>query len=353
MKLLGERFVEELPGLTDRTVEALRATMPELTDLLEVEFLRAAVAMTNKRIADHLRGTTSAGTERPHVRLGGVAAQTGLSPEALDAAYRLGARLAWEVTTRLAAELAIPAGAALELAELHVAYVDQLFTDSLIGFRSAAEAKGLALARERQALLEAILGGGDLAEAAAAACWQLPDSVVGYASFPSHALVGRANGTTIALLDAEASVDATAPLALGAPVRLQEADVSLAQARRLAALAAEGHAPGDGLLRWHDHLPALVVHADPAAADALARQRLAPLDRLPPTRRHLLLETLAAWTAHPGQPKAMARTLHLHPQTVRYRVARLREHFGGDLDDPAARFELALALRAARTRVVE
>ena len=36
----------------------------------------------------------------------------------------------------------------------------------------------------------------------------------------------------------------------------------------------------------------------------------------------------------------------MHPQTVRYRLARLRERFGDALDDPDARFELALALRS-------
>ena len=38
----------------------------------------------------------------------------------------------------------------------------------------------------------------------------------------------------------------------------------------------------------------------------------------------------------------------MHPQTVRYRLARLRELFGPRLDDPDARFELELALRARR-----
>jgi len=38
--------------------------------------------------------------------------------------------------------------------------------------------------------------------------------------------------------------------------------------------------------------------------------------------------------------------LHVHPQTVRYRLTRLRELLGVALVDPAARFELALALLA-------
>jgi DNA-binding PucR family transcriptional regulator len=37
--------------------------------------------------------------------------------------------------------------------------------------------------------------------------------------------------------------------------------------------------------------------------------------------------------------------VHVHPQTARYRLRRLRELLG-EIDDPGARFELALALRA-------
>ena len=36
----------------------------------------------------------------------------------------------------------------------------------------------------------------------------------------------------------------------------------------------------------------------------------------------------------------------MHQQTVGYRVAQLRQIFGADLDDPEARFELELVLRA-------
>jgi DNA-binding PucR family transcriptional regulator len=38
----------------------------------------------------------------------------------------------------------------------------------------------------------------------------------------------------------------------------------------------------------------------------------------------------------------------VHPQTVRYRMARLRDLLGDCLDSPEGRFELELALRARR-----
>ena len=60
----------------------------------------------------------------------------------------------------------------------------------------------------------------------------------------------------------------------------------------------------------------------------------------------ILRETLRAWLDHPGQVATVAERLHVHPQTVRYRVAQLRELFGEALEDADARFEMSLALRA-------
>ncbi|MGH2953674.1 MAG: helix-turn-helix domain-containing protein, partial [Solirubrobacterales bacterium] len=62
-----------------------------------------------------------------------------------------------------------------------------------------------------------------------------------------------------------------------------------------------------------------------------------------------LADTLRAWLDHHGEVAKVASELHVHPQTVRYRLGRLRERFGDALDDPAARFELSLALRARQT----
>ena len=67
---------------------------------------------------------------------------------------------------------------------------------------------------------------------------------------------------------------------------------------------------------------------------------------LPEGPRERLTETLRAWLDRPGQVQAVAAELDVHPQTVRYRVKQLRELFGERLEDPEARFELSLALRA-------
>ena len=99
-----------------------------------------------------------------------------------------------------------------------------------------------------------------------------------------------------------------------------------------------------------DHLATLLLASDPALGAELAAARLAPLDRLTDAQRERLEATLRAWLDRPGQVQAVAAALGVHPQTVRYRMGRLRELFGERLEDPEARFELGLALRVAPMR---
>jgi hypothetical protein len=56
--------------------------------------------------------------------------------------------------------------------------------------------------------------------------------------------------------------------------------------------------------------------------------------------------TLAAWLDHPDDPRRAADRLHVHPNTLRYRMARLAEVVELDLGDPETRLALRLQLRA-------
>jgi hypothetical protein len=102
-----------------------------------------------------------------------------------------------------------------------------------------------------------------------------------------------------------------------------------------------------GLIVADEHLPALLLAAAPGIAADLVRTRLGPLDGLAEGPRERLVATLRAYLDRPGQVQAIAGALEVHPQTVRYRLKQLRELFGDRIEDPDARFELSLALRAA------
>ncbi|HEY6549899.1 MAG TPA: helix-turn-helix domain-containing protein, partial [Solirubrobacterales bacterium] len=106
-----------------------------------------------------------------------------------------------------------------------------------------------------------------------------------------------------------------------------------------------GALPSEGLIRAEDHLAALLLFEGSALVGRIAAHRLAPLDSLTVKARDRMRETALAYVRHQGNSVDMAAALHVHPQTARYRVARLRELLGDELDDPDARFELEIALR--------
>ena len=136
--------------------------------------------------------------------------------------------------------------------------------------------------------------------------------------------------------------------AIGPTVPPSQAARSLLLARRALALARRGALPGDAPLHADEHLAALALDAAAEPLAALANRRLAALEPLTPGARERLTATLMAWLRAGGSAPVAARELEVHPQTVRYRLARLRELLGEVLDDPEARFELELALRARR-----
>ena len=85
------------------------------------------------------------------------------------------------------------------------------------------------------------------------------------------------------------------------------------------------------------------------AAAALPEEALGPLrllqehDAVHATDH---LRTLAAWLDHPGAPSAAARAIHVHPNTMRYRMNRVADLAGLDLEDPTVRLAVRLQLAA-------
>jgi hypothetical protein len=141
--------------------------------------------------------------------------------------------------------------------------------------------------------------------------------------------------------------------AIGPAVPLARASRSLRWARRALALAQRGiptpaAAAAGSVIRCTDHLATMVIFADEELAGTLSAARLGPLQELRPGQRDMLAETLLAWLQNGGNAKAVARHLHVHPQTARYRLRQLQGLFGEALADPESRFELEIALRARR-----
>ncbi len=307
-------------------------------------------------------------------RLGEAEFQSGRGLDDLRAAFRTGTQAVWRGAAQLAAGVGVPITVVIELADAIFSYSDELAGRVVEGFLRMQSDEAGEIERRRRRLVALLVdpAGAELeaiARAAALARWAVPRSVAVLALAghdPPGAITRRLGVDTLVGTDAEgtfvivpdpagpkrareleAAVDGVAA-ALGPTVPPGGARRSLRRARlalsllQRAALADPGR---PGPVRADDHLGSLVVLQDLELASELAASRLAALDSLPAAERARLLDTLAAWLALQRHVPAIAEALHVHPQTVRYRVARLRELLGDALESADGRFELELALR--------
>jgi hypothetical protein len=78
--------------------------------------------------------------------------------------------------------------------------------------------------------------------------------------------------------------------------------------------------------------PSARPHHRARSRAAVPRSSVRPRTRLPPpSQRHV-----RAWLEHQGQVRPVAESLHVHVQTVRYRVGQLHELFGPALSTPSS-----------------
>jgi hypothetical protein len=370
----------ELPALADEIVAELSRGVPDYARPLEGPFgqaLRAGVEEALGRFTRLLadpKADPDAGRD-VYVNLGRGEMRAGRSLDALLAAYRLGARVAWRRLAAAGERAGLSPRTLYTLAEAIFAYIDELSADSIEGYAREQAAAAGALQRRRQRLAALLVQEPPAApatvEAAASnAGWRVPRSlaVLVVESDESsegaerlavrlgpEALVTHQPPLNVALIPTPTrreELEAAARdrrAALGPEVPWQEAALSFKRAREVLRLAGEGGIDGEGpLVVAERHRLSLLLGADRRLARDVAEAALAPLEAETELSRERLGSTLDAWLRHRGRTEAVAKALHVHPQTVRYRLARLRELFGSRLDDPDGRFELELALRARR-----
>jgi hypothetical protein len=367
----------ELPAITEEILATIAREVPEYERPLEGRFghgIRTGVNEALSRFVALIRDP-EAGREQGrevYVALGRGEQQVGRTLDSLQAAYRIGARVAWRRIAEAGHRANLEAEPLTLLADAIFAYIDELSADSVEGYAEAQAATEDLRRRRRQELASLLLrvppaAGAELAAAAQAAGWRLPARIAA-ASCPddrlsavagrltADALVTVLEGVGCVLLpDPEGPgrlrqlerAASRATVALGPATEPAEAAKSWQLARALLVASAAGVIEGDGLLRAEEHLGDLLLAADPFLTSLLAQRRLAPLGELTERGRERMHQTALAYVRHHGNAVAMAAELHIHPQTARYRIARLRELLGEALDDPDDRFELELALRAS------
>ena len=368
----------ELPAITEEILETIAREVPEYQRPLEGRFGEGIRTGVNEALLQFvaLIRDPDAGREpgrEVYLQLGRGEQRVGRTLDSLQAAYRIGARVAWRRIAAVGREAGLEPEPLTLLAEAIFAYIDELSADSVEGYAEAQAAVEDLRRRRRQELAILLLrdppaAAADLAATAQSAGWQLPDGLAAMACadgdlgtiagrLPPEALVTVIDGTGCILmpdpegpgrLDQLRRAAAAGTLALGPTTELAETAKSWELAKALLLALRTEAISGNGLLRAEDHLADLLLATNPQLTRLIAARHLAPLEGLSKRAQERMRETALAHVRHHGNAVAMATELQVHPQTARYRIARLRELFGDDLEDPDFRFELELALRAAR-----
>ncbi|MHA4854575.1 PucR family transcriptional regulator [Rhodococcus sp. MSC1_016] len=89
----------------------------------------------------------------------------------------------------------------------------------------------------------------------------------------------------------------------------------------------------------------LLRHLTGPEARAWAQATLAPITALDQGSKVDFAQTLHTFLANNGQADSSANTLGIHRHTLRYRMTRIADALGRDLDDPTVRAELWFALQ--------
>src|SRR5215217_6287573 len=378
---IADLIEPELDATTDEILATIAREVPDYARPLEGSFgrgVRTGVTEALRQFVELIRSPSGArGPGREvYVGLGAGELRQGRTLDALQSAYRVGARVAWRRLAAAARRAGVESDVLSLLAESIFAYIEELSADSVEGYAEARSRLEGERRRRRRELVTVLVRDpapdqADLRAAAEAAAWRVPRTAAALACredqlerlatrLPADALAAVLDGIDCVIVpDAdgpgrlgqiERAVAAATRTRLAAalgpsgPLHALSASWSLARATLRATEA--GAVTVRGLVRVDDALTQLLLFENGGLVERIASRRLAAFDALTPKARTRMHETALADVQQQGNAAAMARTLAVHPQTARYRLARLRELLGDSLEDPDARFELELALRA-------
>jgi hypothetical protein len=381
-------LVERLPSILTEVQGLLREEWPDYAEFLaheqdEVTMAAKAFMEVLIEIAESPAGAFPGGTDfGPQVELfeeiGRMEWQEGRDLTTLLSAYQLGARVAWHHVSRTALDVGITPSNLAALAEAVFIFIDRLSSASARGYVIEQSQSGVARERLRDELVELLLSDRSDSAAVRAAAnragWTLPREAAVILVDPDNeqgqSVLSRLDSSCL-LIRRRAMLGAVVPdpvrpgrrqrladllrgarAVVGHPVLLENLPASVQIAEVAAALQRTGVLVEDPVFA-DEHLDAIIVHRDARLHAALRRRVLAPLDDMTPPVRERLTETLASWLRHFGDRQAIAAELHVHPQTVRYRMGQLHDVFGEELDDPITRARLTLALAWSPSRESE
>jgi hypothetical protein len=377
---LSRMLLPSVDEFAQRMADRIRAQEPLYAEghVVTPADLRQSCRDNLLYVFGRLAGEPDIGTEAPRAT-GARRAEAGLPLSALLQAFRIGGRLIWELLVEHANDDA--QDTLLRCAADIWAVSDDLAEAATEAYRGASADLARHDSQLRSALLTSLLDGklGDGARLwESATLLKLPHHgrfVVVAAECPApgeealpriEELLRRHDVSSAWRLDAqlheglvtlrprfgtERLCAELAGVALGRVgvsetyTNLDQTAPALRQAR-LACAAATPHTTD--LVRFDQQPVAVLVVSAPDASESVARRILGPVLDLPDDDRAVIIETVRVWLASSGSTSTAATRLHLHRNTVRYRLRRLERLTGRTLADPLDIAELHVALECAR-----
>jgi PucR C-terminal helix-turn-helix domain/GGDEF-like domain len=379
---IGERLLGRVENLATELTGVIRRAEPfyDTGKVVPVDDLRGSVRDNLVYILSRLAGHSTPGLGPPRAT-GRRRAEQGAPLPAILHSYRVAGTFIW--ATIVDEWLAEDSGAAelLPAASELWSIMDELSGAVTDAYRDSLTERARSDAQTRNAMLDVLLR-GDFGDGSrlwdSAATLRLPHHgtfVVVAAHAPSPGMesiphaedalrarsiqsawrVERDAHVGIVVLTPRNGVDRLCAhlteLSRG-PVGLSEQYASLDQtpaALRQARLACATATPASHEVIRYEQVPIAVLLAGaPDAATSVAQAILGPVLALPAAECDVLLGTLRTWYAEDGAAAAAAAKLHVHRNTVRYRLRRIEEVTGRSLSRPTGVAELHLALEAIR-----
>jgi PucR-like helix-turn-helix protein len=249
-----------LPGLADEMIAAIAVEVPDYARAMEGTFgqmVRHGVEVALSRFMDMIANPATDVTRArdTYVNLGRGEFHAGRSLDALLAAYRVGARLAWRRFVEAGTAAGLAPDALYSLGEAMFAYIDEISAESADGYAEEQSAAAGESQRRRRRLVRLLAQDPPPAQeairtAAQTAAWQLPRQLAVLVIADSGA-----SGAAAELPDGaapETAMGGTPETAVGAtrgePVAGEEIVEAIATrlARRLGSGAVGGAAGGLG-----------------------------------------------------------------------------------------------------------
>jgi hypothetical protein len=379
---IGERLLDRVDRLAIELTELIRSTEPfyRAGGVVPLDDLRASVLDNLVHILSRLAGRPKAGLEPPRAT-GRRRAEQGVPLAEILHAYRIAGKFLWSAILGEAAATNSEPSSLLGAASDLWYIIDELSGEVTASYRDTVDERARRHQQTRHAMLDVLLGGdaGDgtrLWESVTAL--RLPrqgpyvvaamrtldpgvepvpgiEDTLRRRGVPSAWRVQVADQVGVLVLSTRMSIDHVCALlaeitneTVGLSEVYENLETTPASVRQARIASRAASTTDAGPVRYEQIPVGVLLASAPEAAALVANAILGPVLALPEAECDSILTTLGVWFDDQGATSVAATRLHLHRNTVRYRLRRLEELTGRSLTEPTGIAQLYLALQAAK-----